>query len=88
MRREGGYIVTGKLLISASQSNELTYLIKAVRACRDMPSWSKTFMRCGMKSWNDIANPFLGAMKSAGSIIDASGLNDISNLDQLYQSQF
>jgi hypothetical protein len=53
-----------------------------------MPSWSKTFMRWGIKSWNDMANPFLGAMKSAGSIIDASGLDDISNLDQLFQDQF
>jgi hypothetical protein len=35
-----------------------------------------------------MANPFLGAMKLAGSTIDASGLDDISNLDQLFQNQF
>jgi len=57
-----------------ARSERMTYLIKFVRAWIDNPSWSKTFLRCNRKSLNGIANPFRGAIKEFGSIIDASGL--------------
>lgn len=50
------------------------YLIKLVRACKDIPSWSSTFIRWDMKSRKDIAKPFRGAINSLGSTMAGSGL--------------
>jgi hypothetical protein len=51
--------------------------MKSVRAWTDMPSWSNTFIRWGMKSWNDIAKLFLGATNSFGSKREGSGLCNV-----------
>jgi hypothetical protein len=56
---------------------ENTHLMKLVRACIDMPSWSRTLIRWGTKSRKDIAYPFRGAIKSLGSTIAGSGLRSI-----------
>lgn len=51
-----------------------TYLMKSVLAWTDMPSWSNTFIKWGIKSRNDIAKLFLGATNSFGSNREGSGL--------------
>jgi hypothetical protein len=51
-----------------------THLMKFVRACIDMPSWSRTLIRWGTKSRKVIAYPFRGAIKSLGSTMAGSGL--------------
>ena len=50
-----------------------------------MPNWSSTPIRCGKKSLNGIAKLFLGATKSAGSSIVASGLHGIPSVSLVKQ---
>ena len=48
--------------------------MKSVRAWTDIPSWSNTFIKCGIKSAKDMAKLFLGATNSFGSKSEGSGL--------------
>lgn len=58
----------------SNQVREVKYLIKSVRAWTDIPSWSNTFIRWGIKSAKDMAKLFLGATNSFGSRSEGSGL--------------
>jgi hypothetical protein len=86
MGRKCGNVVTVYVNVSVSVSDEWhgnTHLMKLVRACIDMPSWSRTLIRWGTKSRKDIAYPFRGAIKSLGSTMDGSGLLCIRINDQV-----
>jgi hypothetical protein len=66
---------TGNVQLATSKSGEnWEYLIKSVRAWTDIPSWSNTFIKWGIKSRKDMAKLFLGATNSFGSRSEGSGL--------------